>query len=328
MTPKDKIVGMFGNEWNCNCPGSYALGPTLRSPEAAVNSVYNPNWQTQVTWNRPVTNRLLLEAGNVIVNGRAQRRAVRGLRRGSVRARLVEELSLRQLSYGLGLNGAQGYNTFRQANQKVALSYVTGSHSFKTGIQLMHGWRDAYFFMDPARKLLKATSSTAGPRPPSTTMPGRSATKAGMRTLGLFAQDQWTIERLTLNLGLRFDHLNGRVPALELPAGPWVPARSFPEVKNVPNWKDVNPRVGAAYDLFGTGQTAIKGFLGRYVDLRADGRHHLAEQPGEPDGHHCVAGVDRRQSATMCPQENELGRSPNANFGQHRARRRRIPTTC
>ena len=45
---------------------------------------------------------------------------------------------------------------------------------------------------------------------------------------------------------------------------PWVPARSFPEVKDVPNWKDVNPRVGAAYDLFGTGRTAIKGFLGRY----------------------------------------------------------------
>src|SRR2546427_10020852 len=84
------------------------------------------------------------------------------------------------------------------------------------------------------------------------------------RTLGLFTDDLWSINRVTLNLGLRFDYLNGRVPALDLDAGPFVPARSFPEVTNVPNWKDVNPRVGAAYDLFGTGNKAVKGFFGRY----------------------------------------------------------------
>ena len=38
----------------------------------------------------------------------------------------------------------------------------------------------------------------------------QSRTKAD---LGLFAQDQWTIKRLTLNYGLRFDYFNGYVPA-------------------------------------------------------------------------------------------------------------------
>ena len=33
----------------------------------------------------------------------------------------------------------------------------------------------------------------------------------------------------------------------------------------MPNWKDINPRVGAAYDLFGNGKTAIKASFGRYV---------------------------------------------------------------
>ena len=61
---------MFGNEWNCNCPGSYALGATCGRRKRPSGSVYNPNWQTQVTWTRPATNRLLLEAGNVIVNGK------------------------------------------------------------------------------------------------------------------------------------------------------------------------------------------------------------------------------------------------------------------
>ena len=43
------------------------------------------------------------------------------------------------------------------------------------------------------------------------------------------------------------------------------PAYSSPAVDNVPNWRDLNPRVGAAYDLFGTGKTAIKGGINRYV---------------------------------------------------------------
>ena len=33
----------------------------------------------------------------------------------------------------------------------------------------------------------------------------------------------------------------------------------------MPNWKDLNPRVGGAYDLFGNGRTAVKASIGRYV---------------------------------------------------------------
>src|SRR4029453_5327825 len=49
------------------------------------------------------------------------------------------------------------------------------------------------------------------------------------------------------------------------PAGRWTPAIDFAKVDDVPNWKDVSPRMGAAYNLFGKGKTAVKGSVGRYV---------------------------------------------------------------
>src|SRR5262249_18633914 len=82
--------------------------------------------------------------------------------------------------------------------------------------------------------------------------------------IGLYAQDQWTLRRLTLNYGLRFDSLHSYTPPQNLPAGAFVPARSFAEVDCIPCWHDVSPRVAGAYDLFGNGKTAIKAATGRY----------------------------------------------------------------
>src|SRR5437762_262031 len=45
--------------------------------------------------------------------------------------------------------------------------------------------------------------------------------------LGIYAQDQWHVQRLTMNLGLRYDYYNGYIPAVHYPATQFVPARDF-----------------------------------------------------------------------------------------------------
>ena len=47
--------------------------------------------------------------------------------------------------------------------------------------------------------------------------------------------------------------------------GLFVEPRAYASVKNLPNFTDVSPRIGVSYDLFGTGQTAVKASFGRYV---------------------------------------------------------------
>ena len=113
-------------------------------------------------------------------------------------------------------------------------------------------------------------------------------------SLGLYAQDQWTIKRLTLNLGLRFDYLNAAFRKTDLPAGLFVPARQFDAIACLPCWCDINPRIGAAYDLFGTGKTAVK-LQHRPLCRRRGGRHRERQPPRELVGQRHHPDLDRRQ---------------------------------
>jgi hypothetical protein len=97
--------------------------------------------------------------------------------------------------------------------------------------------------------------------------------------MALYGQDQWTLRRLTLNLGLRYDYFRGSSGAQDLAAGPFVPARNFAAQTDIPNWKDFSPRLGVAYDLSGNGATAVKVSVGRTVTAGVSG---AATDPNNP----------------------------------------------
>ncbi len=84
--------------------------------------------------------------------------------------------------------------------------------------------------------------------------------------LGIYAQDRWTIKTLTINVGLRFDWHNAYVPAQDRAPITFVTvARHYDRIDNVPNWKDITPRVGVAWDIFGNGRTVARGNFGNYL---------------------------------------------------------------
>ena len=50
----------------------------------------------------------------------------------------------------------------------------------------------------------------------------------------------------------------------------WVPfVRDFPALENVPNWNDWAIRLAGSYDLFGTGKTALKANISKYMASEA-----------------------------------------------------------
>jgi hypothetical protein len=136
----------------------------------------------------------------------------------------------------------------------------------------------------------------------------------GINQSALYAQDQWTIRNLTLNLGVRFDFLNSFAPETHSPAGPWVPARDHAAVSGIVSWKDINPRLGAAYNLFGSNRTAVKVNFGRFVTFEPLGGLAASTVPANL----IVTQANRTwvDNGDYIPQENELGPLSNANFGK------------
>ena len=144
------------------------------------------------------------------------------------------------------------------------MSYVTGSHAFKTGVQLGTGSNRQQRKVNGDIDLVQEYREGVPVSVVVSNTPVWSEERIKY-DLGLFVQDSWTFRRLTISPGLRIELFNTYIPAQDAPAGRFVPARHFDEIQNVPDWKDWAPRFGAVYDVSGDGKTAVKLHVGKYM---------------------------------------------------------------
>jgi hypothetical protein len=257
-TPKDKVT--FFSHFNQRLVDCNQCSATT-SPEAGVYFTHSPEYLLQSSWTRTQTNRLLLEGGFTFYNETwifgPEPYNVNGLGPDAVVSKTESGLGI---TYGAGNVFTTAAN--HQYNMRFAANYVTGSHAFKVGMQDMWGTRNYRYDTNQSQSwtFLRGipTTITEYARPLIDTERLKSA-------LGVYAQDRWTVSRLTLNLGLRFDYHNAEVPVQDLAAIPFVAARHYDAITNVPSWKDLSPRVGGTFDLFGDGKTVLRAAYNKYV---------------------------------------------------------------
>jgi Carboxypeptidase regulatory-like domain len=261
-TSKQKVSGWYAYQRKDD---PHWLQQILFTSPEATQLVKWPTQLSTITWNYAATNRMLFEAG--IVLGESPDTIIQ-----------PPELIAGTPIFGLGGPNAEPIFAARSAwfndfddhlpsqTYKGSMSYVTGSHNLKVGMSLQHGYftrndsnhaqGDFYYLTFNDQPLfVTITSPLAG------------WTSRLNYNLGIYAQDSWTTRRVNVNAGIRFDFQNESTDAFTATPGPWLPNRNFsyPENKNVPNWKDVNPRLSVSYDLFGNGKTALKASASRSV---------------------------------------------------------------
>jgi hypothetical protein len=148
-----------------------------------------------------------------------------------------------------------------------SVSYITGAHNVKVGIQDTWG---SYRRTDTAngdiRAVFLATVAT------SATILNSPVERFDQvhGDIGLYAQDSWTLKRLTVNYGARFERLSTGIPLETAPAGRFTAARTFGPI-NMPTWTSLSPRGGIVYDVFGNQKTAAKFSIGRYEQAGTTG---------------------------------------------------------
>ena len=243
------------------------------SPEAANNFKFDKNQIISGSWTSPVTSRLLLDA-RLTSHGEVLYNAVYPQDPNDIYRKLIAVTEQGGSIPGLLYRGAgqAAGPTFIFAamsapsiwQTKVSATYVTGSHAIKVGFD--DSWSRQYLL---ERDIDSSTSYRFNNGIPNQITERASPVSRYddlKAELSVFVQDKWTLNKLTLTGGLRFDYFNTYFPATPLGPGPLVPNRNFtvPEYK-WDNWKDISPRLAAVYDLFGDGKTAIKANMGRYV---------------------------------------------------------------
>ena len=262
MDPKNKVSLFIDAQDRCSCVDSRAL--TAR--EASADFRFPWKRLVTATYTSPITSKVLLEGGY------AHKPEDWGYFTPEGLEQFEQFVGINNQATGVFYRGPRPYfmasmrfkAELMDDSWRAAVSYVTGAHAFKVGYQ-DHAGRTLGNFNMPVAANLSYTFN--GLTPVSITERAPYTSETHVHDGGIYAQDRWTIDRMTLNLGMRWDFYSTNYPAQTLGPTVYTPTRNVTfEKGDLASLKDITPKLGVAYDLFGNGKTALKASLSKYVE--------------------------------------------------------------
>jgi hypothetical protein len=255
---RHKLALSYDQQYACYCPNAVTA---TNAVEAAYLRWFPLERSWQGDWTFPLTSRLLLEASTFQRLETVKRDPKPGL--DPLMISVTEQGgAIPGLTYRANPTYFDNRNT--SFYYRTAVSYVTGAHAFKIGFNDGHGVagpNKAYSLQPVSYRFNNGVANqiTLNGTPYATTTDVD-------HDLGVYAQDRWTLKRLTLTLGVRYDYFADSFPEQVVGPALLAPNRNitFPEQDNV-SWHDFTPKSGAVYDLFGNGKTAVKVSVNKYL---------------------------------------------------------------
>jgi hypothetical protein len=291
------------------------------SPEAAYHLPAPLQYSALAKWTSPITPRLLIEVGQSLAVATYQFK----------QQPEVGPLDIEHRNNTTGVrtvaSSVAWHHYLSQIWNTVAnVSYVTGSHNVKLGVNHNWGWDHTRIERNGDTLVLTYVNVRGVPTPSSATVTNSPYDRRNNLNaqLGFFAQDKWTLRRLTLTYGGRFDYFNASAPAQSSVGGRFMSLEAqaarakIDPVSCTPCWKDWAIRLGASYDLFGTGKTALKTSIGKFVAQEALGLAASVNPNGGQSDTRSWRDVDGNGTifdANGNVQFNELGPTSNSRFG-------------
>jgi hypothetical protein len=272
INQKHKLIGYY--QWNMKIqPNRLSInGYTYDSP-ASTSRQESPSWVWKGEWNGTLSDKLFIET-----------------RYGDfgyydVRLANTDEQYFWRDTGGLILTGghAQSQNDRDRKQFTGAATYFLdskrGSHTFKFGgeIYLESQWGGRQQNVGGNIEHIYnngVSSSIVFGVPTALSVSGLKASDNGdllvvnkLDQQDLFINDTWTMGRLTLNVGARWDRYRGWMPEqrqLAFSNGPVnIPEQIFPE-RSFFTWNSIGPRIGVIYDIGADGKTVLKASYGRF----------------------------------------------------------------
>jgi hypothetical protein len=300
ITPKNRAS--FSHQWQDRCFGSsltldgsacrsrtaswIGMGSATTAPEGGAFYSDDPSSLTQGTFTSTLSNRLLIDAAvsrfsyGIVGNGQVPDDATMSL------IGVTESSSIYgRANYTYRAPFTMGKYDNIPWNWRAAASYVTGAHSVKVGYQGAYFMYDRRTLVNEPQMRYTFNTTAAGITPTNVAYFLTPYFDFSDRTEmnAVYVQDQWTMGRLTVQGALRYDHVTAWAPGDK--QGSEQTSRfnpqpiRFEDTTSISGYNDINPRFGLAYDVFGTGKTAVKVNVGRYLAAATTDGIYSANNP-------------------------------------------------